>query len=329
MSVKTIFKVLVGTIVLMVATSIILEMFNINTTSLQLQSISKMSARQACVFFGQETYKRSDYYDVNTYDIYTAEGGLAVSGTFYRGGSPEAIYNELYGTGSDFLSPSGPVKTLMLGKWESLDLLVKKNDELGIGQYFADSLMTPLNVGVPYMDEEVVNKIFQWNLAAILNNGQFSGNKCLNVHSDGDGNYVLYKGFKVYVNSAKITDIDYIILDLTKASDRQKFQDYTNMDANVYLSNGAGSDERSTVCLAGIEYSVPMKYVGITPFKRIMEFGWNQQVKGMNDNPDAGTSRGLVWNDDDRQSMQSGGLNGSAEKGILPVPGDLIYYIVR
>lgn len=330
MSVQTIFKVLIGTIVAMFVVSITLEMFNVHTTSLQLQSISKMSARQACVFFEQETYKRSDFHDINTDDLYTADGTLAVQGTFYRGGSPEGIYNNLYGTGSQFLSATGPVKRQLLGNWESLDLLVKKNDALGIGQYFADSLMTPLNLGITYLDRETVEKVFRWNLASILNNGQMSsGNRCLNIHSDSTGDYVLYKGFRVYAADAQIYDIEYTILDLTRGTDKLKFKEYTNMDADVLTGNMGNDDERKMVCLAGIKYRVPMKYEGITPMKRIMEMAWNQQVKGMRDNPNAGTSRGLVWNDDYLTSMESGGLEGSAARGVLPVPGELIYYVVR
>lgn len=331
MGVKTIFKTIIGTIVAIVTISILLETFNITTTSLQLGSIAKVSARQACVFFGQETYKREDFKSVNMPDLYTNEGTLGVSGTFYSGGSSEGIYANLYGASSPFLSSSGPVKTKLRGNWESLDLLINKNDTWGIGEYYREAMMTPLNMGIPYLDKNVVEKIMKWNLASILNNGQVDGSNFLNMYENSGRVYVLYKGFRVFVNEAKITNIEYKILDLTTSQGKSDFKTYTNMDASVITSTTDGnSDERNKVCLAGISYTVPMQYEGITPMKRIMEFGWNQRVAGMNDNPDAGIDQGNVWNDKATSTLNQGGFNGDTNAaGVLPVPGDLIYYIIR
>ena len=58
MSVKTIFKVLIGTIVIIVLSSLTIEMFNISTTGLQVNQISRLSAKQAATLFSQETYKQ-------------------------------------------------------------------------------------------------------------------------------------------------------------------------------------------------------------------------------------------------------------------------------
>lgn len=328
-TVLNIFKVIIGTVVIMAVASITLEYYNVSTTGLQLQSIAKMSARQACIFFSQETYKRSDYTSIDTPDLYSADGDNVISGTFYSGGSPEGIYQNLYGSGSNFMSGNGPVKKGLLGYWENLDILVNKNDGIGVGDFYADSLMTPLNLGIPYLDRDVVEDIFKWNLTAILNNGQYNSNRCLNLHRDDYGYYILYKGFKVYTDKAKISDIKYKVLDITTQSGRDDFKKYTNMDASVLNSNGASSDERKYVCIAGIDYDIPMKYVGITPYKSIMEFAWNHEVVGLHGNPNAGQKL-HTWNDDGISDMESGGFNGSKTgAGVLPVPGDLVYYIVR
>ena len=61
MTVKGIFKVLLGTIIIMVVGSLALEMINITTTSLQLTQMSRIACRQAAVLFSQETYKDREY----------------------------------------------------------------------------------------------------------------------------------------------------------------------------------------------------------------------------------------------------------------------------
>lgn len=333
MGVKTIFKTIMATIIGIFIVSVVLEVFNITTTSLQLGSIAKISTRQACVFFGQETYKREDFKNIDMSDLYGSDGTNCISGTFYTGGSAEGIYKNLYGEGSKFLNSSGPVKTILKGNWESLDLLINRNDAWGMGEWYREALMTPLNLGIPYLDKDVVERIMKWNLTSILNNGQVDGYNLMNMHRDSSNRiYVIYKGFRVYVNEAQITDIQYKVLDLTTSQGRSDFKEYTNMDASVITSTTDGnSDERNKVCLAGISYTVPMSYEGITPIKKIMEFAWNQQVAGANNNTNAGQSRGNVWNDKSESAIQQGGFDGGAPttKGVLPVPGELIYYIVR
>lgn len=330
MTVKTIFNTIIGTMLIIVIGSLTLEWFNVSTTSLQLGSMAKMSARQACVFFGQETYKREDFKDVNMNDIYSHDGTLVISGKFYNGNTPEAIYNELYGNGSNFLKTNGPVKQQFKGNWESLDLLINRNDEWGIGEFYREAMMTPLNMGIPYLEEEVVERIMKWNLTSILNNGQVDASGgFLNLHPDEFGEYyVLYKGFRVYVDRIQITDIEYKIIDISTSSGQDKFQEYTNMDASIVTDTTNGSDdERNKICLAGISYKVPMKYVGITPIKQVAEFGWNQSAAGYDGIEPAETN--YQWNDVGEAELAQGGFDGSAERGVLPVPGDLIYYIVR
>lgn len=329
--VKTIFKVIVGTIVLIVGSSLILEWYNIQTTGLQLGSIAKMSARQACVYFGQETYKRDDFTGIDADTLYDSNGVEFMSGNFYSsyGTSTETIYNSLYGFGSNFLNGDGKV---LQGYWESLDLLAgKRADPWGMGEFFRDAMMTPLNMGVPYLERDVVDKIFKWNLASILNNGQLDGTSMLNVHTDEVGRvYVLYKGFRVFVSEAEITDITYNILDLRNADDAELFKEYTNMDAGdltVNISDDAGiGSERNFVAIAGISYSVPMQYEGITPMKRIMEYAWSQEVEGMNNSGNGGSDN--TWNSLAESELEQGGFSGSSE-GVLPVPGRLVYYIIR
>ena len=54
--VKYIFRVLLGTIVTIVVTSLLVEIFNVSITSVQINNLAKESAYQACALFTQETY---------------------------------------------------------------------------------------------------------------------------------------------------------------------------------------------------------------------------------------------------------------------------------
>ena len=57
MSVKSIFKILLGTIVIMISTSLFMELFNVSISGMQVKQMTRMAAKQACVLFTQETYK--------------------------------------------------------------------------------------------------------------------------------------------------------------------------------------------------------------------------------------------------------------------------------
>lgn len=353
MTVKTIFKVILLTIIVTVMSSLIIELFNLQTTSLQLSSISKMSARQACVFFSQETYKRSDFKDVNTTNLIGIDGG-EVSGTFYdtdmvpsswhskiteMNKGDAAITDESLGIYADLYLNSTEFRKFLsdyADNWESLRvysaaLTSAGDDPWGIGEYYVTSLMTPLNMGVPYLDHDSVERIFKWNLTSILNNGQLTGTNLTNFKGTGTDAYVLYKGFRVYVNRATIDNLEYQLLDLSNSDDAAKFEEYTNIKAATITNNSTGpTDERNKVLVVGVEYTVPMSYEGITPIKHVMQFAWDTKVSGMNDNPEAGTTPTGIWDTTGIEDMSQGGFKGATlSDGQLPVPGKLIYYIVR
>ena len=107
MSVKTIFKVLLGTIVIIVSSFVIIELFNISVVSLQIRHAQDTAMRQSCELFTQETYKQlSDSKSASgkagsTYlpEIEDYEGNLYVGGEGIYGTGTytvDAIYKELY-----------------------------------------------------------------------------------------------------------------------------------------------------------------------------------------------------------------------------------------
>ena len=362
-SVKTIFKTLIGTVAVMVIGSLVIEYMNMTIVSLQLTNISKLSARQAAVLFSQETYKERPSGAVNGGSVslervLTADGSLYIDGDVYVGSTPEQIYNNLYAPG-DFSSWLRTNSAATKGNWKSLHLIDRAlNGSLNLtpptnmmapnfaGQMddytesmlaksYKDVMMTPLNMGVPYLDEDTVERMFKWNLAQIASDCNPDA-----IRRDPSGKYcVFYKGFRVYAQDAYIKKLDYKTFDLDSMADVQEFRELTSIEPNdlgyddsliQYLGHMSNGDERKRICVVGIEFGVPMSYEGVTPIKKIAEFAWNYEVEGLDgtgDNQIEGTDH-AQWHEavDD---LESGGLAGNRTVGTLPVPGRLIYYVVR
>lgn len=362
MSVKSIFKVLIGTIVIIVVSFFIIEMMNMSTSSMQLNHLAKMGARQASVLFSQETYKiRTDSSgnlsgSINMDPVVDSNGVEYISGVFYTSSTPEQIYNDLY-TSNDFKDWMKNNPAVSKGNWKSLKLidrainnpsslnvtypvynpsmsqayyesLVRQYSDAMLAKMYKEVMMTPLNMGVPYLDKETLNRMFKWNVGELMSNCNPD-----NIKEDDSGNrYVMYNGFRVYADRAEITNLEYRTFDLTNTLDRDHFRQLTNIDPDnlafdfnpEYL--GTADDERQRVALVGINYSIPIAYEGITPIRKLFDYVWNTEVDGLGSTP-SGVTQSWV---DTTANMESGGFDGTAGLGgVLPVPGKLIYYIIR
>ncbi len=374
MSVKGIFKALIGTVLIIVVSSLIIEMINLTISALELTQISRIACRQAAVLFSQETYKdRGGSGTISMANSLTENGSLYVSGEFYKelGSSPESIYKSLYTKTAftDWLdsTPSNHSSKKMIEYWNNIRLIdlglsqssvkdlgsINITDEDDMKEYtdsvtaksYVDVMMTPLNMGVPYLDKDTTEKIFKWNLAQMTSNCDQSL-----IRDDPSksslGNFVYYKGFRVFANDAKITGLEYKVYELNNPSDLAEFSSITHIDnaASLGFTYGGGyedyigssEDERSNVCIVGINYDIPISYEGITPLRRLAEFVWGYDVdgyvaQGSGDATDGHVrgDKGHYWNTTPIR-MESGGFEGNNEaKGVLPVPGKLIYYVVR
>lgn len=351
LSVKGIFKTLIGTILVMVFSSIIIEVFNINTTGLQVNQISKLAGKQSADLFAQESYKDLKYNDntksnLQLENVVDSSGQNYVSGSFYNGLSGDAAYRLIY-TSNGFKSWIKTNKAVEKGNWYNIKLLNQalnnpetltvdenspKYKDAIIAKTLVSMKVTPLNLGIPYLDKGIVTNMFKWNVAQLFSNC----NPEL-IKTDNYGKkYVAFKGFRIYASEAKITSFDYETYDLTDWKDRAEFNRITNIDPDKLgfeydsaLVNTISKldDERSRVCLVGINYSIPISYEGITPIKNIFNFIWNNEVKGFEGNESISAKQS--WNDN-TQTLESGGLKGNSTlQGVLPVPGKLVYYVIR
>lgn len=360
MSVKSIFKVLVGTVAFIVIACVLVEYYNISMSSSFMKTIFTRSVSRSCDYFSQETYKQNASGDggalLNTGNaevIRDKDGTEAVSGVFFQGGTQEDVYNSIYKTESfkEFLrsnvdyytsdSASAVSKTSILGTWNNLDSLAYglfggvggitpsglTEDEKQIGEDSAKGLVSALNAGVAYLDKDIITRIGRWNLVSTLSEGKAS-NIVIETGADRSSDYIKHKGFRVYYNTFDITDVTYKIYNIATPGGKKALETVTNLNAdNLY----SGSDERDRICVAQIKYDIKVAYFGVTPIRKAMEYLFQNQVKGMSDStPENITgysgdpSKGSMNNRTNRVANGEG-----ATTWTSPVSGYIYYYIVR
>lgn len=341
MTVKTIFKVLLASIVIPVVGSLLIEFYNISSVSADIGRMTHAAASQAANLFTQETYKVAGSGSNtnglgNQKNVIGANGEIFVSGKFYSGRTADEIYRQLY-TGSSFKNwiKSDLIKNK--AKWNSLKIIDSKlnnrnsglnEDEKALATVYVNTLMTPSNLGVPYLDKDIVESMFKWNMAEM-----FSSGKAANIKKDSSGRmYASFNGYKVYADQARITSLEYRIYDLGVSADRIAFEGITNVNPRRLGGSGTfgSADERRRVAIVGINYTVPTGYEGVTPLKRIFEFVWSTEVNGL-DGKSQRQTEGTRWNEATAE-YKSGGFRGNTDpavQGILPVPGKLVFYIIR
>jgi len=355
MSPKTIFKVLLGTIVIIVVSCCIIELMNVNLNSIRLNTLTRMAANNAAELFGQETYKSDGTNGSADMPNIIMPAGISdsgvpyssadyISGAFYKAPTAGENWIELYTT-PEFKHFCATYQS----KWKSLSLinmaLTQNLDSVavpGIGasdnqiQEYADKMVakafksnyyTPLNIGVPYLDKNTVEKIFRWNLTQLLSNC----NNELIMKDENGKNYVLYSGFRCYTNEARITNITYKVYNMDNASQKAEFQKLTSInpdrftfdDSSALEMLGTATDERKNICIAFIEYSLPVSYKGITPIASVYEYVWNTEVDGFDGAGRNGPTSGSL--NSNIQTLNGGGIGDNT----LPTSGQLIYYLVR
>lgn len=341
MGVKTIFKVLIGTIVVIVLSSIIIEMYNLSIVAFQIHQITRIAGRQSCELFAQETYKQysGNGGAVNVRDVTDENGNVYIEGRFYDGVDPVDIYNNLYRNNADFKKWIEKNEAVKKGNWYNLKLLalglgLNKSGtsiERQLGTDYVNAMMTPLNLGIPYLDINTVNRMFRWHLAEMFS----SSNSSLIRQDDRGRTYVAFKGFRIYADMAAITNIEYRTFDLTNMRDRRDFESITNIDpdnikfeidSHFDIDEASFETDKQRVCVAGVYYAVPVSYEGVTPLKEIFNFVWNYEVSGYNNGK--GRTTYQQWQDS-IADLTGGGFGNELYRDTLPVPVKLIYYIIK
>ena len=275
--IKSIFKILIGFTFFVTVGMLLIEVYNLLIASELLKSTAHTTLERSCDYFAQESYKNKSG---NAYQLsgYGGSADTSLNGQFYYG-SDSQVYDRLYTNSAEFATYVKKFKDKyrklkVLGKGLGITNDVLFDGEDAIGSYYRQGLVTPLNIGIAYLDRGTVEKIFKWELVAVLSSGQ--EDMIITNPADGSNPYVLYKGFRIYYNSIHV-DLDeksYKVYDLFNSDDKKKFEELTNIEVDDYMLRARinESDERRYIVVANINYKVRVGYEGITPIRRLFQW---------------------------------------------------------
>jgi len=302
----------------MVALSLFVEFYNVCVTGFEITRLSYLSAKKSCDLICMETYKREDFSSINLQDLRDLYGNLIVSGNFYGDKTPDQIYEEMYVRNTEYIKWAKENE----GNWSNLMVLnygmgisdgrELSRDEKELGKEYYNEKITPLNLGIIYLKKDLFENIAKWNIAAI-----FSSGKAANLKFENGRKYVLFKGFRIYVDTLRVQSIDYEVVNVL--DNPEKFIEITGMDPSK-LGFDFSNYEKCNVNIAYIKYNMDIGYEGITPLKRLIEFASNQ-----------GNVADNGYKTQDKQvgaSINMGVGFGKKDKSNL-VPDRLIYYLVQ
>ena len=327
--IKSIFKILIGVILFMTIGMFIVELYNITIASELLKSTAHTTLSRSCDYFAQESYKNGSG---NAYQLvgYDNSVDTSLNGQFYFG-STEQVYDRLYTNSGSFANYVNSFKDKfrklkVLGKGLGItgDALLDGEDT--IASDYRQGLVTPLNIGIAYLDRDTVNKIFKWELVAVLSAG--NPDMVITNPADGSNPYVVYKGFRIYYNSIYVDNPSYRAYDLFNATDKKDFEKLTNIDTDRYILNARinENDERRYVVVASMKYKVRVGYEGITPIKRLFQWvvntGDDERFDTNRWQGETTLSRAGARNED----FFGSGLNYDSSVGV---GNKIIYYIIR
>ena len=327
--IKSIFKILIGVILFMTIGMFIVELYNITIASELLKSTAHTTLSKSCDYFAQESYKNGSG---NAYQLvgYDNSVDTSLNGQFYFG-STEQVYDRLYTNSGSFANYVNSFKDKfrklkVLGKGLGItgDALLDGEDT--IASDYRQGLVTPLNIGIAYLDRDTVNKIFKWELVAVLSAG--NPDMVITNPADGSNPYVVYKGFRIYYNSIYVDNPSYRVYDLFNATDKKDFEKLTNIDTDRYILNARinENDERRYVVVASMKYKVRVGYEGITPIKRLFQWvvntGDDERFDTNRWQGETTLSRAGARNED----FFGSGLNYDSSVGV---GNKIIYYIIR
>ncbi|GHU55511.1 hypothetical protein AGMMS49975_17420 [Clostridia bacterium] len=306
-----------GLILFLVVTVLFFENLNAINTGNSLNQILRISVEKACEYYGQETYKTDGTGLVGNKPNVSGEGGGFVSGEFYEGASPEAVFASLYTSSGEFQSFVNTYD----GYWENLSRY--KNSGVNGNELFGENLITPLNQGITYLDRAAIERIARWNFASNLANGE--GGTAANLYISGAGEpYIDYAGFYVYPESFHISNFAYTVCDLGTSAGQDTFLDMTYVEPSRLFANaGAGEMERTKVMVVDVDFTVDISYHGITQaYQQVTRFSQTNRVSGIGTG-DVPNPYDTGDNFDVKASYTNKGF------GARGVTGKLIYYVIR
>lgn len=302
----SVFKWLFITFILITIPFICIEYVNIATSAPLLKNHIRKSLQSACDYYSAETYMKSNEDRYNLPNIYNSSDDAFVSGSFYGNLSQNTIYNKIMQSfRRDLIDTTIPrytnsattITDYVYAKWY-LPTLREYVD--GTHQEFSKSQITPANLGITHIDEDITLKIFKYNLSSTLIGGNID-----NIKKVDDKNVVKFNGFEV--------DIDDITIDVQHAVTYVGSKYYelaTGLDrSKINNSGGIGGSSNGNAIVAEVSYNIPVRYVGITPMKRAVEWIWSNDMRVHGTKSSAPTYTELEIDMDEFETINSGQSN--------------------
>ena len=334
MGVKTIFKALIGTILIMVFGVLIVEMVNVSTTSNQMARALDISAYQALVSFNQSNYDKA-----NQNNIRDVDGSLYISGSFYD--TSQNTYNQIYKSNhfKDWLKGvngqgNGGINEIDTSstnyQWKNLRLLRIGLEANGVAPVYGASNYTdvingiamvegettPANIGLPYVGlkrngdiaKDIVEQMIKWNTTQALSNY----NSRNIVRDESNKQYVQFNGWRVYTSEIEITSISYKVFDKENSSSAKKkeFKRLTGIDLDILKTNNVSTSRY--ICVAEVDYKMPVTYSGVTPLMDVYNFVANTS-----------------WSSDSDYTSASNPIGGAYQLDVRNVEGKAVYYNIN
>lgn len=349
-TVSTIFKVLICTMILIIVIPLTIEYVNVTRTSSTLQINLVKAMNLSCNYYAQETYKRGNKAELgNIYNINS--GGSNISGKFYSGVTSKDAYSALYFNLNGGSNNPGwmqfynsPLKTDVYPETLGLYEMVAN------GEYFVrDMEITPLNLGITYIDSNTLLSIAKWYIASIFSNldenvgvGNIPGEWDMPT---GVNNTVKYNGFIIDIDSLQFIGVDQIDLPVGTQY-RQEIQGITYgvVDRNTKAFHEitgmeidtATSGESRHVTFATISFNIGIYYEGVTWLRALHNYmssdgtgTTRSNVNGM-----SGAASGISgisgqYNSQTKTKSRFGGIYSMMGSEKVPTNGKVVYYVIR
>ena len=299
----SVFKWLFITFILITIPFICIEYVNIATSAPLMKNHIRKSLQAACDYYSAETYVSSSDDKYNLPNIHNSSNGAFVSGSFYGNLSQNTIYNKIIGSfKSDLIDANIPrytnsattVTDYVPATWFLPNLQEYAN---GTHPEFSKGQITPANLGVTHIDKEITLKIFKYNLASTLTGGNVENLKKVNGST-----VAKFNGFEVDIDKIDITVQHAVTYVGSKYYELATGLDSSKLD----ISGGIGGSSNGNVIVAEVSYNVPVRYKGITPMERAVEWIWSNDMRVHGTKSNAPTYTELDVDMDTFEAINSG-----------------------
>ena len=313
-SIKSIFKILILVAIIPVIACAGIEWFNVYSNSYKLKPLINISVDQAAKMFSEESFCLGgdiedlfptligqDYsermfdesYSPIEQDYNYSERMFDESYSpidiykYLMDYSPTSIKDFAFNTHGDIVDENGTRvynADAPAGIFQNLGLIVDETSP--IGEVYRENLATPMNLGIPYLNDDTIEAMAAWNMAQLLNTDGKSADPSVSSHmkttlqnmiyDHGDGVfYMRWNGYRVYMNQLQVK-VTYELLNMSTSEGGERFEELTHVSRKVFDSSHlmSGANEKYAV-VAKIHYSVPIAYEGVTPWCKYYQWIFN------------------------------------------------------